>query len=116
MKTSCWKKIARIACLATTLLTTVVAGVWAQAPTGTLRGQVTDPSGAGVAGATVLATSDSGESKGATTNKEGVYEIANLPVGRYNIEVTAPGFALFTKTDIAVTGGETARVNAALTI
>src|SRR5277367_6677760 len=116
MKTSCWKKIARRVCLTTILFITMIAGVQAQSPATSFRGQVTDPSGAGVAGATVLATSDTGDSKGATTNNEGFYEIANLAAGKYKIDVSAPGFALFTKTDIEVAGGEAAKVSAALTI
>jgi hypothetical protein len=116
MKIRGWHGIIRRACIETILLGMVVAAVRAQAPTGSVRGQVTDPSGAGVAGATVLATSDSGDSKGTTSNKDGSYEVANLSPGKYKVDVIAPGFATFTKTDVLVTSGEPTRVNAALTI
>src|SRR5438105_2659224 len=59
----------------------------------TLRGVVTDPNGAVVAGANVKAT---GVATGATretkTNGEGVYTLSNLPPGVYEISVEAQGF------------------------
>ncbi len=116
MKSRVCRKMVRITCIAMAVILAVVAGVAAQTTTGTLRGQVADPSGAGIAGATVLATNQTGDAKGTTTNKEGAYEIAGLAEGKYKIDVIAPGFAMFSKADIVVTPGQITRVNAALTI
>jgi len=54
--------------------------------TGTLRGQVTDPSGAVVANATVAIVVSGKQAYSATTGKTGGYEIGNLPPGKYTVE------------------------------
>src|SRR5580700_6112290 len=94
----------------------VVGSVTAQTNTGIIRGQVTDPSGAAVVGATVLLTTPSGGSMDTTTNKEGIYEFKELPPGKYEVRVVATGFGQFDKPGVAVAPGQTARVDAALTI
>src|SRR3954471_19274660 len=67
---------------------------WAQTINGNIVGSITDEQGAAVAGVTVTATNvDTGTSRSATTNEEGLYRIAGLPVGNYNIKVEKTGFA-----------------------
>jgi len=67
---------------------------WAQT-TGTIRGTVTDPSGAVVPGANVTATqSDTHVSRAVTTNESGDYEFPALPVGHYTLAVQAAGFKI----------------------
>src|SRR5215475_996394 len=90
--------------------------VSAQTPTGMLRGQVTDPSGAAVLGATILLTTPSGASMDTTTNKEGGYEFKDLPPGNYQIKAVAEGFELFTQGRVAIIAGQVARVSIALAI
>lgn len=102
-----------IVCLAILLAATLATG---QTTGGTLRGQVTDPSGASVAGAAVLLTTPSGAAMDTTTNKDGVYEFKDLAAGKYQLKVVASGFAMFTKTDIEITGGQVTRVNVPLTL
>lgn len=116
MKTSFWKTRWRGVCVAWMALLLSVSGAMAQTDGGTLRGQVTDPSGAAVAGATVLLTTPSGASMDTTTNKEGLYEFKGLIAGKYEIKAVAQGFALFTKSDVEVTAGEVAHVNISLEI
>ena len=96
----------------------LVAGNMAAAQTsgGTLRGQVTDPSGGAVAGATVLLTTPSGAAMDTTTNKDGIYEFKELAAGTYEIKAGAQGFALFTKSDVVVTAGEITRLNLLLSL
>src|SRR6516164_5709206 len=103
----------------------LVAGLWillgavvaaAQSPTGIFRGQVTDPSGADVAGATVLLTTPSGGAMDTTTNKDGFYEFKGLPAGNYELKAVAQNFALFTKSGIALAAGQTLRINIPLTL
>jgi hypothetical protein len=66
----------------------------AQTTSGALVGTVLDASGAGVPSATVEATNiDTNVSASTTTNDRGEYRLSNLLVGRYNLTVTAPGFA-----------------------
>ena len=80
-----------------------------QTGTGTIRGQVTDPSAAAVVGASIIATAPDGTSLAATTNRDGVFELKGVAPGKYTVEVIAKGFALY-KND-AVAGGRRARCN-----
>ncbi len=65
----------------------------AQGPVGTLNGTVTDPAGAVVPGATVVAKNDAtGVETKATTTNTGTYTLPYLPAGTYTIRVTSPGF------------------------
>jgi Carboxypeptidase regulatory-like domain/TonB dependent receptor len=89
----------------------------AQVPTtGTLRGQVTDPSGSTVSGAAVLLTAPNGNSVDAVTNKDGSYELTGLAPGTYTVKVVAEGFGLFTAQNIAVKAGQTQTLKIALTL
>jgi len=88
----------------------------AQEATGTLRGQVTDPSGAAVVDATVLVTTPSGAATTASTNKEGFYEVKGLAPGKYGVKVIAPGFAAFEKAEVEISAGQTEKLDAQLSI
>ncbi|HEY0763259.1 MAG TPA: TonB-dependent receptor [Pyrinomonadaceae bacterium] len=73
------------------LLTAVVA---AQTHRASVRGTVSDQTGAGVPRATVqLRNTDTDETRTATTGEEGEYVITSIPAGNYQIEVEANGFA-----------------------
>ncbi|MGA2966008.1 MAG: carboxypeptidase regulatory-like domain-containing protein [Terriglobales bacterium] len=86
------------------------------ATTGTLRGQVTDPSGAMVADAAVAVLVSGGQTHSATTNRSGGYEIGNLPPGKYTVTANAQGFAVFVQNDVDVAAGQVAQFNIALDI
>ncbi len=88
----------------------------AQAQTGIIRGQVTDPSGAALVGTTVLLTTPAGDSMDTTTNKDGIYEFKGLPAGTYEIKAVAAGFAMFDKSGVALAVGQSLRVDIALTL
>src|ERR1700731_2623646 len=89
----------------------------AQVPsTGTLRGQVTDPSGSTVSGAAVLLTAPNGNSVDSITNKDGSYELTGLAPGTYTVKVVAEGFGLFTAQNIAVKAGQVQTLKIALTL
>jgi hypothetical protein len=89
---------------------------WAQTTTGTLRGQVTDPSGAVVTNATVAVRAPGGQTLSATTNRGGTYEIGSLAPGRYTVTATATGFAVFAEDGVEVAAGQVARFDIALEI
>src|SRR5215470_9242262 len=66
----------------------------AQTVTGSITGQVTDPSGALVSGATVTAENVATSVKTtATTNSAGLYTIPFLPISSYTLTVDFKGFA-----------------------
>src|SRR2546428_4027458 len=65
----------------------------AQFTSGTILGAVTDPSAAAIPGATVTATNlDTGFIRNVETNRTGDYLMVNMPIGRYQVKVEAPGF------------------------
>jgi len=87
----------------------------ASTATGTLRGQVTDPSGAAVTSATVLVSTAAGAAT-ATTNRDGLFEVTGLAPGKYSVKVIAPGFTTFEKPDVEITAGQAQKLNVSLTI
>jgi len=84
--------------------------------TGTLRGQVTDPSGAVVTNATVAVLVSGGQTHSVTTNHSGAYEISSLAPGKYTVTANAQGFAVFVQNDVDVVAGQAAEFNIALDI
>ncbi|MBV9679948.1 MAG: carboxypeptidase regulatory-like domain-containing protein, partial [Acidobacteriaceae bacterium] len=89
--------------------------VWAQAIFATLTGIVSDASGAVVANAQItLRNAESGDERTTVTGSEGYYTFASVPVGTYNLTITAPGFQSFKANGIALGGGEKRNVNASL--
>jgi hypothetical protein len=97
------------------LAATVATAAQAQTTTGSLRGQVTDPSGAAVTGATVLVTTPSGVAT-AATNRDGIFEVNGLVPGKYGVKVIAAGFTAFERPEIEITAGQAQKLNVALTI
>ncbi len=91
-------------------------GAAAQSATGSLRGQVVDPSGAAVAGATVLVLPAQGATITSTTNRDGSYEAKTLLPGKYTVQAFATGFAPFEAKDVAIAAGNTAVLNVHLNI
>lgn len=73
--------------------------------TGTLRGKVTDPTGAVIPGAVVTAKSASGQTGTATSGGDGGYEIKGLAPGQYTVSVSSKGFSPFVKQSVAVASG-----------
>lgn len=60
---------------------------------GTIRGQVLDPSGAAIAGATVeIQNPVSGYTRSMSTEAQGNFEFDNIPLNPYHLSVTAPRF------------------------
>ena len=84
--------------------------------TGTLRGQVVDPSGAVVPNATVAVVQSGGSTFSGKTNNSGNYEIGNLPPGSYTVTANAQGFTAFIQNDVQVASGQVARFNISLEI
>ena len=79
----------------TLVLITLLASLNAagQQITGSLRGTVSDPSGAIVRVATVTAKHiETGLTRAAITDRQGEYVLVELPVGHYQLEVQAKGF------------------------
>jgi hypothetical protein len=79
------------------LLLIIVSGALQAESHSTLTGRVIDPSGRAVPNAeVVLRNSATLVERAVKTNNEGFYEAAALPVGSYRLQVSAPGFRLYT--------------------
>ena len=80
------------------LVLTTAVSLSAQTITGSVRGQVTDQSGAVVPGAAIQVINvETGVATKKNTDSAGVYNIQFLPIGNYRLSATAAGF---TKADI----------------
>ena len=89
----------------------------AQLLQGTIDGNVTDPSQASIAGATVTATDEAtGFSRNATTSPAGLYTLASMPPGTYTVTIGASGFKTYTRTGVVVAAQTVTRVDVSLTV
>src|ERR1700683_36666 len=80
-----------------------------------LTGTVTDPSGSSGAGASItLRNTDTNTTYTATSSDRGVYTVANLVPGNYELKVSFAGFASYTQTGIVLTVGQAATINVGL--
>ncbi|HEY1963311.1 MAG TPA: carboxypeptidase-like regulatory domain-containing protein, partial [Acidobacteriaceae bacterium] len=97
------------------LITAFTAGAFAQSVRGVLSGSVTDPSGAVVAGAKIQAiNANTGVSLATASTSSGSYQFAELPLGTYNVTVTAPGFKTASFSNVLVQVNTTTALNAKL--
>jgi hypothetical protein len=74
-------------------LTGMALPAWGQQITAAITGSVVDPSGAPVIGARVVATDvERGLTYPVKTNAQGIYNLPEVPVGNYKLQVEAEGF------------------------
>jgi hypothetical protein len=82
---------------------------------GNIVGTVTDPSGAAVAGATVVVTNtDTGVSRTLTSNRDGLYTANFLVPGHYEVVASASSFGKVDHKNLTLTVGQILTVDAAL--
>jgi len=85
--------------------------VYAQAPTGTITGSVTDESGAAIANVSVTVTDKgTGAARTAITSASGLYSTPALPVGDYEVRAVLEGFRTVVR-EATVQAGGTFTVN-----
>jgi hypothetical protein len=100
--------------LAGLILTTSLA--WASI-TGSISGIVSDPSGAVISGAAVVATdTQTGIKATVTTDAQGFYRFSTLAVGTYDLQVSQVGFKSYTKTGLVIDANSSLRVDVALQV
>jgi hypothetical protein len=86
----------------------------AQVSPGTIRGLVSDPSGAGVPVAVVQAVSSSGQTSSGVAKADGSYEIHGLAPGMYTVRAQAKGFAIFERQSVELVAGQGKKLDIAL--
>jgi Carboxypeptidase regulatory-like domain len=93
-----------------------VGPAFTQSAAGSLRGQVTDPFGAVVVGASVVLVGAGGERKEATTNAEGRYAVSGLAPGRHTLSVTANNFTPYENAEVEIAAQGQTTLDVALTV
>jgi hypothetical protein len=102
------KSVKILVCLA---IVFAAPNVFAQQITGSIRGTVTDASGAVVEGATVIARQvETGLTRATTTDHLGEYILLELPVGHYQLQVERSSFQKYIQQGITLNVNETATV------
>src|ERR1700730_18765719 len=106
------------------VLGVVILGGWAKpafsqagASGAQLNGAVRDESGGSVAKASItLRETETNRTYTAVSNDNGLYVLASLPPGRYELTTEAPGFAKSTQTGIVLTVGQVATLDVTVKI
>jgi len=84
---------------------------------GTIRGTVTDSTGAVIPGAKVTVTDTlTNTSRETKTNSQGNYEMFGLKSGTYKVLITAPGMSQKEITDVVLNGSDTVSADAVLKV
>jgi len=105
--------------LSAMLALSVAAAASAQstAANGAIEGTISDVSGGVLPGVSVTITNvQTGVSRTVVTNEKGLYRAPLLPLGTYEVVAELPGFKNFKQTDITLSVGQTAVVNATLSV
>ena len=94
------------------LVVTLGAPAAAQDTTGTITGQVKDPSGSVVPGATVIARHVGTNAETAvTTDQTGTYVVPRLPIGNYELTAALAGFRTIRRTGLELHVADRLRVD-----
>ncbi len=95
-------------CLPLVLLAVVCVPLLAQMTvTGTITGEVTDPSGAAVSGANItLVSNATRESRAAVTGADGSFRFLAVPPEAYTLRVEHAGFKNYERTQVTLTANE----------
>jgi hypothetical protein len=89
----------------------------AQVLYGSIVGNVKDPQGAVIPGATVtIVNKETNLTRESTTDAEGAYSLTNVLPGRYDVKITLTGFREAIRTDVPVTIGQISRVDLTLEV
>jgi hypothetical protein len=89
----------------------------AQVITANIVGNVLDPSGAVIPGATIMASNvNTGYSQSAVSDGSGGYRIGSLPIGQYVVEISARGFKGLKQRNIVLSVDQTFSLSVTLTV
>src|SRR5436190_1990895 len=107
----------KITLVATTVWLLAFGSAFAQQTTGSIAGRVLDPQAAAVPGAAVTARNPrTGFVRTETTDSSGLYRLAALPVGTYDVTVELAGFATTSHKNVDVNVAQTQTIDVTLRI
>jgi len=81
------------------------------ASTSSISGTVVDSGGGVIPGATVVVTSESGQTFNVVTNAEGAFTVPALQPGTYKVTVTLQGFKTAVISDVRIAPNAPARIS-----
>src|SRR6266478_1981246 len=102
--------IGTIVLLAALFCTRTTTSIHAQSASGTILGNVMDPSRAAVPASITARNQDTGIVRNTASSAEGVYNVPSLLPGNYTVEASAPGFGPVQVKDVVVRVGSETRV------
>ncbi|MBB5055968.1 hypothetical protein HDF16_000637 [Granulicella aggregans] len=106
-----------LAILFTAILFLASCRTYAQTITGAVTGTVVDSTGAIIPNATVTATNvQTGVATPTHTNQDGIYFIRFLQIGRYKVEVDAPGFNKQATSEFGLEVQQEARIDVKMSV
>jgi hypothetical protein len=101
--------------LVSLLMLVALASSLAAIETGEIQGRVRDPSGAGLPGVTVSASSPSLQgTRSAVSGPDGAFQVPILPVGSYTLTFSLEGFTTLIQQDVVVRLGMVTSTDASL--
>ena len=100
-KTSCPPRLCRNAALYISIWALLFTGRYALGQaTESIKGKVTDSSGASILGAVVTVESTGGDSRLTITDVDGGFQIEGLTPGKYNVKISASGLSDWTASNV----------------
>src|SRR5437016_10420974 len=117
MKASRWNCVLPLVLTVVTLSLMSERFALAQAGTGSIRGLVTDASGAVLPDVQIEATNVATQLKfSTTTTGAGIYTLSSLPIGVYKVVVQHTGFKQSVQENVDIATGSTTTLNIALEV
>lgn len=102
---------------AVSVLVSLLCPLYAQSVRATLTGRVVDPASALVPNAKVEAVNQATQVKyTGSTNESGIYSLQQLPEGKYDLTVEAPGFRRYLRKDVELNVAQTVTMNVNLEV
>lgn len=99
------------------LIGILIQPTYAQVTSASITGKVTDPSGAVIPGARVVARDIAkGFTYSTKSNKSGLYTINSLPPSTYDLSITDRGFKTTTRSDITLVVNQHAMINVRMSL
>src|SRR5262245_18131498 len=103
--------------IAACCLLVAVGDAMGQSTFGSITGVVLDPSGGVIPNSQVTVTNlGTGARREANTGSTGVFNVSNLDVGSYRLNVSAPGFTTYDRSDLQLAANQVLNVNVELVV
>jgi hypothetical protein len=98
-------------------LLVLVGAAFAQSDRGTITGTISDPTGAMIGGANIVAkNSQTGTEYQTASTATGNFTLAQLPIGTYELSATSPGFKKYVRPGIIVSVAQIMRIDVNLEV